>query len=99
MFLEMANGRGSVVHAEMPPCPIASLAIREIVTGILDYLEKYMYPELSFTLEQPKGTVLANHREIKRLERSLNIQPQEVRMCAYGYACQKPTMIWHNRQG
>ena len=93
----MANGRGSGVHAGMPPCPTASLAIREIVTGILDYRKRY--PEWSFTLEQPKGTALANHKEIKRLEKALNIQPHEVRMCAYGYAWRKQTMVWHNLQG
>ena len=91
MFLEMANSRGSGEHADMPSCPIASQAINKIVSGILGYLEKY--PEWSFTPEQPKGTALANHREIKRLERVLGIQPVEVRMCAYGYKWQKPTMI------
>ena len=72
MLLEMANGRGS---ADMPQCPAASEAIKEIVSGIL---------------------ALANYREIKRLERALGNQPVEVRMCAYGYSWQKPTMIWHN---
>ena len=94
MFLELANGRGQGVHANKAPCPVASLALREIVTGILHYLD--LYPEWSFTLEQPKGTAMATHAEIKRLERALKIQPVEVRMCAYGYKWQKPTMIWTN---
>ena len=97
MFLEMANGRGNGEHVDMPPCPTAGHAINEIVTGILEYLEKHAtWP---FTLEQPKGTALAKHKEINRLERALNIRPQEMRMCACGYARQKPTMIWHNLQG
>ena len=56
-FLELANGRGSGEHANMAPCPIASKALREIVSGILHYLD--LYPWWSFTLEQPKGTELA----------------------------------------
>ena len=78
----------------MAPCPVASMALREIVSGILHYLD--LYPEWSFTLEQPKGTAMATHAEIKRLERKLKIKPVEVRMCAYGYKWQKPTMIWTN---
>ena len=94
VFLELANGRGSGEHADMPLCLIASQAIKEIVSGILEYLEQHL--TWSFTLEQPKGTALVRHKEIQFLEGVLHIQPQEVRMCAYGY---KPTMIWHNLQG
>ena len=82
------------MHANMAPCPIASKALKEIVSGILHYLG--IDPEWSFTLEQPKGTALATHPQIKRLERALNIKPVEVRMCSYGYKWQKPTMIWTN---
>ena len=67
----------------MAPCPVASMALREIVSGILHYLG--LYPDWSFTLEQPKGTALATHPEIRRLERKLKIKPVEVRMCSYGY--------------
>ena len=95
-FLELANGRGQGVHENMAPCPgpVASMALREIVSGILHYLD--LYPDWSFTLEQPKGTALATHPEIRRLERKLKIKPVEVRMCSYGYKWQKPTMIWTN---
>ena len=93
-YLEAANGRGQGVHANMAPCPIASKALKEIVSGILHYLG--IDPEWNFTLELPKGTAPATHPQIKRLERALNIQPVEVRMCSYGYKWQKPTMIWTN---
>ena len=93
-FLELANGRGSREHANMAPCPVASKALREIVSGILQYLG--LYPNWSFTLEQPKRTALATHKEIRCLERELKIKPVEVRMCAYGYDWQKPTMIRTN---
>ena len=52
-FLELANGRGSGEHANMEPCPIASMALREIVSGILHY--PGLYPKWSFTLEQQWG--------------------------------------------
>ena len=78
----------------MAPCPMASKALKEIVSGILHYLG--IDPEWSFTLEQPKGTALATHPQIKRLERALKVQPVEVHMCSYGYKWQKPTMIWTN---
>ena len=72
-FLELANGRGSGEHANMAPCLVASKALQEIVLGILHYLD--LYPWWSFTLEQPKGTALACHKEIKRLEKKLQIKP------------------------
>ena len=78
----------------MAPCPIASKALREIVSGILHYLD--LYPRWIFTLEQPKGTALARHKEIKRLEKALKIKLVEVRMCSYGYKWKKPTRIWTN---
>ena len=56
-YLELANGRGSGEHANMAPCPTASKALREMVSGILHCLD--LYPWWSFTLEQPKGTELA----------------------------------------
>ena len=68
------------------------MALREIVSGILHY--PGLYPKWSFTLEQPMGTALARHKEIKRLEKALKTKPVEVRTCSYGYKWQKPTMIW-----
>ena len=97
-FLELANGRGSGEHANcnMAPCPVASMALRGIVSGILHHLG--LYPNWSFTLEEPKGTALATHKDIRRLEKKLKIKPVaiEVRMCAYRHNWQNPTMIWTN---
>ena len=93
MFLELANGRGSAwgtcQHASLPD---SKRGTQGDCDKILGYLDKH--PGWSFTLEQPNGT--ARHKEIKRLERPFGIQPVEVRMCAYGYKWQKPTLIWHN---
>ena len=78
----------------MAPCPTASKALWEIVSGILHCL--YLYLWWSFALEQLKGTALARHKEIKRLEKKLQIKPIEVRMYSYGYKWQKQTLIWTN---
>ena len=67
-----------------------------VCVGILDYLEEHLRWLFTLQLEQPKGTALANHKEIRRLEKALKIKPVEVCMCSYGYKWQKPTMIWTN---
>ena len=68
------------MQANIAAGPNASKTLKEIVTGILHYLGTD--PEWSFVLELPKGAALATHPLIKRLEKALNIQPVEVRMCS-----------------
>ena len=48
-------------------------------------------PNFKYTVENPKGSKLANHPEMRKMGK-----PKEVRMCCYGYSWSKPTWIWTN---
>ena len=60
-----------------------------MVLSIIAEIERN--PQFSYTIEQPRGSALADDQMMKLLG-----QPVEVRMCSYGYLWSKPTWIWTN---
>lgn len=87
--LEAAQGRGEGWHVGKEEEEEEIEAIDEVVEGIMRQREEA--PRWSFTLEQPRGSSLAQHPKMASLG-----QPVEVRMCCYGYAWSKPTWVWTN---
>jgi len=63
--------------------------VRMLVGSILKECRRN--PKFSFTIENPRGSALAEDPMMQLLG-----QPVEVRMCSYGYLWCKPTWIWTN---
>ena len=89
-FLEKAQGRGSGARTEKGRSQKQAKAVEEVVIGIVKYRDRV--PEWSYTVEQPRGSAMA---EIDIVKQYLG-EPIEVRQCCYGYLHCKPTWVWTN---